>query len=378
MKEAVAQRPWLKWIVILIGWSLIAIFFGSRNIVNYTSRGLPIQWFFDVLAEMIYWYIWAPLTPVIFWFAGRFPIERKYWLSRGTLVVLFGLIIVLVQISLSIVTNLTIVPYLLDIPVSEIRERFGSVNRIILLESFTGFLTYTVVIGGYYAYDYYQKYQERDSKATQLEGMLAQAELQNLKMQMHPHFLFNTLHTISILINKDTEAANQILIRLSDLLRMTLENAGAQEVSLKEEMEFLEGYLEIEQIRFRDRLRVRVDIEADVLDAHVPSFILQPLVENAIRHGIAPKLNSGKIEIIVRRENKMLRLEVRDNGAGLESNGGGLLKEGIGLTNTRGRLAQLYGKNHHFQVRNVSGGGVLATIIIPFHKVKDNIIEDGK
>jgi two-component system, LytTR family, sensor kinase len=378
MKKEVQERLWLRLIIILAGWSLIAIFFASRNIVISLNLALPFeQWRFGVITEIVYWYIWVPLTPLIFWFAGLFPINRKNWSTKGVLVLLFGLFITFFQLSLEIVINLVIIPRLLCIP-REVVERIGSIQRIVLFESFTGFLTYVVLIGSYYAFDYYQKYQARDTRAKQLEGMLARSELQNLKMQLQPHFLFNTLHTISVLMNNDTGLANRTLIRLGDLLRMTLENVNTQEVQLKDELEFLEGYLEIEQTRFRDRLKVNIRIEPDVFDVYVPSFILQPLVENAVRHGFLPLLSRGVIEVIGGLDNGMVRLEVRDNGLGLKLNNEGRVDEGIGLSTIRARLVQLYGEEQHFEVRNVPGGGVLATVVLPLRKMRSENCEDGK
>lgn len=291
---------------------------------------------------------------------------------------LFGLFITFFQLSLEIVINLTIIPSLFQIP-AEVVERVGSIQRIVLFESFTGLLTYVVLIGSYYAYDYYQKYQARDTRAKQLEGMLAQAELQNLKMQLQPHFLFNTLHTISILMNKDTESANRMLIQLSDLLRMTLENVSKQEVPLKEELEFLRGYLEIEQTRFRERLQVNIRVDPEIIDAYVPSFILQPLVENAIRHGVVRLQTPGFVEITGRRFNGMVLLEVKDNGSGIILNEEGVMNEGIGLSTIRERLVQLYGEEQQLQVQNIpNDGGVSATVLLPLRKMRHEKIEDGK
>jgi LytS/YehU family sensor histidine kinase len=191
---------------------------------------------------------------------------------------------------------------------------------------------------------------------------LAQAELQNLKMQLHPHFLFNTLHAISVLMQEDVTAANRMLVRLSELLRLTLENAGTQETALRQELEFLRLYLEIEQTRFQDRLAVKIEVDPAALDARVPSLILQPLVENALRHGIARNPGAGVIEIRAHRESELLRLEVRDNGPGLRAE----VEEGVGLSNTRARLAQLYGGAARFEINNAADGGALATALLPF------------
>ena len=186
-------------------------------------------------------------------------------------------------------------------------------------------------------------------------------------MQLHPHFLFNTLHSISALIRRDPDAADKMIARLGDFLRLTLENSGAQEVSLQKELEFLKCYLEIERVRFQDRLTTRLDIEPRALDAAVPNLILQPIVENAIRHGVAPRSAPGHVEISAKRGERALRIQVRDNGPGLSAITApdDAFREGLGLTNTRARLARLYGAAHRFELEDAPGGGLLVTLEIP-------------
>ena len=167
-------------------------------------------------------------------------------------------------------------------------------------------------------------------------------------MQLHPHFLFNTLHSISALLNKDPQASRKMITRLGDFLRLTLENSGAQEVTLQKEMEFLTCYLEIERIRFQDRLVTRMNLDEETLDAMVPNLILQPIVENAIRHAIAPRSTPGQIEIEAKQQGSKLRIQVRDNGPGISEHrtSDSVFTKGVGLTNTGTRLKQLYGTAH--------------------------------
>jgi LytS/YehU family sensor histidine kinase len=185
-----------------------------------------------------------------------------------------------------------------------------------------------------------------------------------LKTQLQPHFLFNTLHSISSLNYDDPKAANRMLARLSSLLRLTLEKDSAQEVSLKEELEFLQHYLEIEQIRLGDRLTIKMDIAPETLDARVPNLLLQPIVENAIRHGIAPYSTPGQISIAARRDTHSLCLEVSDNGPGLAGKSVG---SGVGLPNTRERLYQLYAKDARLELANRENGGLVVRVLLPFH-----------
>jgi LytS/YehU family sensor histidine kinase len=183
---------------------------------------------------------------------------------------------------------------------------------------------------------------------------------------MNPHFLFNTLHTISALMHKDVDAADRMVMKLSDLLRLALDNTDTHEVPLTQELDFLKRYLEIEQTRFRDRLKVEMEIAPETLRARVPNLVLQPLVENAIRHGIEPHARPGKIILRAQRHDGHLELQVQDNGDGLPSNGA--KREGIGTSNTRTRLQQLYGARQKFELQNLPSGGLLARVVIPFHE----------
>jgi len=196
-------------------------------------------------------------------------------------------------------------------------------------------------------------------------------------MQLNPHFLFNTLHSISALIHKDPIIADKMIMRLGDFLRLTLENEGAQDVSLQQELDFLRCYLEIEQIRFQDRLTVEMKIDPEARDVSVPNLILQPIVENAIRHGIAPRSYPGIIDIRAQRKNGMLRIEVKDNGLGLAdgTDSRAPWKEGIGLSNTRARLQQRFGDAHRFHLNNAPEGGLVVTFEIPAALAKSQGIE---
>jgi LytS/YehU family sensor histidine kinase len=224
-------------------------------------------------------------------------------------------------------------------------------------------MTYWAIIGLSHALDFHRESQDRELTAAELRTRLAEANLQALQRQLHPHFLFNTLNTISALMHRDTEAADSMLERLSDLLRLTLDRVGTQHVSLKDELDFLRKYLEIEKTRFGERLQVHIEVELDTLDAAVPNLVLQPLVENALRHGIGPKIGGGRVDICARHEGGDLWLEVRDNGVGLSEDA---FHKGVGLTNTRSRLQHLYGDRHRFECHTPPGGGLLVTVVIPF------------
>jgi two-component sensor histidine kinase len=265
-------------------------------------------------------------------------------------------------------------------------------KRLLVTYTISNIFKYWIVVLGHLGWHYYKAFRERERQASALATELVQARLQALRMQINPHFLFNTLNTISALIRENPDAADRMIVRLSELLRRTLDRGDVQEVPLREEIEFLKSYLEIEQMRFSDRLAVTYDIEPKANDLFVPHLILQPLVENALRHGIMPREEAGRIEISARvsgwgerprepglegndetarqeprptSESQYLELKVRDNGNGLSPASGTQEREGIGLKNVRSRLTQLYGDAQEFTLANAAGGGVEARLRIP-------------
>jgi two-component system LytT family sensor kinase len=216
-----------------------------------------------------------------------------------------------------------------------------------------------------YAFEIYQRYKSEELKAVQLETRLIETELKALREQLRPHFLFNTLNTISVLVRENkNEQAVRLIARLSTLLRMSLEHTRVHEVTVRQELEFLEGYLDIQKARFSDRLNVEIAIEPAALDARIPNLLLQPLVENAIVHGIAPKSGPGHVRVLGRVEGDRLHLNVTDDGPGL-GEGGTRAKEGIGLANTRERIAKIYGAQGHLALRSEPGRGVSVCIVLP-------------
>jgi two-component system, LytTR family, sensor kinase len=356
------ERRWVRWGLIMGFWTLLGLFFASQTYLVYANLfGQRIALGRALVSALSDWYVWAALAPFILKLARRYPIERNRWFRH-----------LLIHLPSSIFTallHLVIAIGVLQLFKHAIIYPYSYLESFKINLSFQfhwNVLTYWLMISATLAFDYYSKYRERELKASLLEARLAQAQLQALKMQLHPHFLFNTLHAISALMYMDVDAADRMLTRLSDLLRMTLAGAGAQEVTLKQELEFLKGYLEIEQTRFEDRLTVLIEIEPDTLDARVPNLVLQPLVENAIRHGIAPRSDPGRIEIRARRENGMLQLQVRDDGPGLPIGQAAPLREGIGLANTRARLQQLHGADHRFELNNAVDGGLIVSLAVPF------------
>lgn len=361
--ESGIQRSRTKWWLIFGCWSFVALFFTSQTFAQSHISQDSISFWRAMSWQFFSCYVWFALTPIVLWFDNRFRLERGRWARSLPAHLLFSIVIAFVQQSI----DARVLPLLGYYPGIEFTSYFQAYKFFLLVNFHLALFFYWAILGVRYAIEYYQKYRERELRASQLETRLAQARLQVLKMQLHPHFLFNTLNAISELVYKDPESAEQMITNLSDLLRLSLENVGVQEVPLKQELDFLNKYVEIEQTRFHDRLRLSMDIEPETLDARVPNMILQPLVENAIRHGIGMRSSGGSIEIGADRENGMLHLFVRDDGRGLLNGEQQALKEGVGLANTRARLAHLYGATHRFDLKNSPGGGLTIDLAIPFN-----------
>lgn len=314
-----------------------------------------------LIRTFISFWIYALLTPPVLWLCWRYPIGRKRLFSRLGLHFAASLLFVAVHVTLRI----AVYPIHLQgkiVPVSA--SLWRNLFLYLLFDNIVN--TYAMIAIFGHMLLYYHDLRERQVRAAQLEGKLAKAQLSMLKMQLQPHFLFNTLHTVSALARDNPEAAEDMLARLSDLLRQTLDDDTAQEVPLRAEIDFLARYLEIEQVRFADRLVVRIDLAPDTLDALVPNMVLQPLVENALRHGIGRKAQGGRLEIRSWREEGNCVLSVSDSGPGFPSGQRGELTEGIGLTNTRSRLAHLHPGKHEILLESAPGGGALVTLRIPF------------
>jgi len=360
-------RDWRAWLLIFGGWTLFGFFFACQNLIVDAYFGRPIRLEQTLVSWLSCAYLWALLTPFVINLAQRFPFEKKsIWRN--------------LSIHLVVCVSLSLFQLALYTFVWRLLSGGAAVHNLSLWQSFKNILISTVheniliycaLLGLAHAANYYRRFRERERRAAQLElesaqleTQLTRAQLDALKMQLHPHFLFNTLNSISVLMQEDVAAANQMLMRLSDLLRLALKNTDAQEVPLKQELDFLNSYLEIEQTRFQDRLQVTIKADAETLDAKVPNLILQPLVENCIRHAVAPKAGASTIEICAARRREFLELIVRDDGAGLSETNGGA--KGIGLANTRTRLEKLYGANHEFELAPADGGGLQVTISIPF------------
>lgn len=350
-----------KWALIFGCWTFLALLFSGPQMIQAVRLNRSAEGWNSVIGELIFSYLWLALTPLAIWLSRSFRIEGGQRFKSLTIHFLASLVFLLSQVLLFTVISIPFGWY------SQLTPFWNRYFLLILNFTPSNVMFYWGVIVVEHAHDYYQKLQERELRASQLEAQLAQAQLQVLKMQLHPHFLFNTLNAISALIRESPDEADEMVSRLGDLLRMTLETAGLQEVPFKQELEFLKHYLDIEQTRFQDRLKVEMAIEPETLDGLVPSMILQPLVENSVRHGVAPRPEGGCIKIKAWRDNSLLRLEVEDDGPGLS--GDTPPKERVGLTNTRARVSNLYGDEHGLKLRHAAGGGLVVSLSIPFRTV---------
>jgi signal transduction histidine kinase len=366
------QQRWVRWVCYFGFWTFLGLTNVSQSYVIRQSKGIPFNLLDALILGLADWYLWAAFTPLVYFLARRFRFDQKTWaVSLGVHVVVNLLITVLIAAALTPVYQACA----LD-PTEEVVPYEKLFRLLFAAEVISYFWVYWAILGVCYAVDYYRKFRERELKASQLETQLAQAQLLVLKMQLHPHFLFNTLHAVSALMHQNVQMADTMLARLGELLRSTLDNVGTQEVTLQQELDFIRPYLEIEQARLGPRLKVQMDVEPEALDAYVPNFILQPLVENAIRHGISPRPGPGCITIRAERRGGQLALEVRDNGPGL----GPSPRPGVGLSNTRARLQHLYGDAHQFDLRNAPDGGAVAAMAVPFREMtlaEPDALEEG-
>ena len=352
-----------KWALIFGCWTFLAVLFSGPQMIQAVRQNRVAEGWSIVAGELIFCYLWLALTPLVIWLSRTFRIEGPQRFQRLTIHFLASVFFLLIHVVLYTVVAIPAGWY------SQLTPFWNRYLVLILTFTPTNILFYWGVVVIDHALNYYQKLQERELKASQLEAQLAQSQLQVLKMQLHPHFLFNTLNAISALIRESPDEAEEMVSRLGDLLRMTLETAGLQEVRFKEELEFLNHYLEIEQTRFQDRLKVVMTIEPETLHGLVPSMILQPLVENSVRHGVGPRPEGGCIRIKAWRDNSILRLEVEDDGPGLDDHAP--LKERVGLTNTRARVRNLYGDEYGVSLHNAAGGGLVVSLTIPFRTVSE-------
>jgi len=332
---------------------------GQHNIIMRADGG-PTNVWHALGMGMPYWYLWALFLPLVAAAARRFPLTSERWLAHAPLhlVIALGVILLVSVLEVGIQHGFGIR-----------HGGFGLFTRMSVGRAFwqlpVNLLAYAAILGLVIAAESSRRARRDQIAASALGTELAEARLAALRAQLNPHFLFNAMHSIAMLVRRnDNVTAVTMIAGLSDLMRSFLDDHPPQEVSLREELAFLDRYLAVERLRFQDRLEVRIETDPRALDGLVPNLVLQPLVENAIKHGISRRAAAGRLEIEARSGNGTLTLTVKDDGPGL--NGAGDATQGIGLRNVRARLEHLYGSGHSFTLVEPPGGGALATVTLPY------------
>jgi two-component system LytT family sensor kinase len=355
------RKPWSKWILLFLFWTILGLAFAGQLYLSRSKIGAPVSWTFAMGRALADWYVFALLSVPALWLGRRFPAAGPRWPKALSVHLLTS-----AAFSLGWMVLRAAFEHWRTRGVEDPVPFSTAFSQALGATFFFNLLVYWGIVAGQNAFTYYWKFHERELHAAALETRLTEARLQALQMQLNPHFLFNTLNAIASLMHKDVDAADRMIVRLSELLRYALDSTNEQEVPLHRELDFLGRYLDIQRARFGERLTVNHQIADEVLHARVPNLILQPLVENAIEHGIEPHARPGEIILRALRRDGRLILEVEDNGVGLAK---GLQPvDGIGLSNTRARLQQLYGPEQRLELKGASGGGLTVRIDIPFRE----------
>jgi two-component system, LytTR family, sensor kinase len=360
-------RPPLRWVFAAA--TLLGFFSTLQAYRLYTLNSknpMSVEIGTLLFLNLVYWYVPASLSPMMFRLAHRFRLDGERKVRAFAVHAGAALSYSAVHCAAMISSRFVVWSMWGEMP--QIASFTSFIQRTFLTNLDWTLMTYTTIVALSYALHYSKESHARAVKEAQLETRLVEARLRTLEAELHPHFLFNTLHAISSLVHTNPDSADRMISRLSDLLRLTFDRSGSAGVSLQEELEFLQKYLEIEQTRFQDRLSVRFEIDPDTLDAEVPRLILQPLVENAIKHGVSPKPGSGLVQITSQRHADRLWIEVSDNGVGLSAGARARLRSGVGLSNTRDRLQCLYGSAHRIEFSDESKG-LAVRLEIPFHRM---------
>jgi signal transduction histidine kinase len=348
---------WLGFVGLLL---LLAFVFASQLF----WAGYVTPWSKAFAQETVYWFSWGILAPPVFWMCRRFYGGEQAW-SRYALVLSLGALVTS-ALQPVVADAIRFAQSWLSIWLSISQEdppRFAERLQVRAIQN--AGINLPVYVGfalAWHVTTYYRELRDRQLKSMELESLLHQAQLQALRSQLNPHFLFNTLHSIAELVHENPKLAEQLILRLGELLRQVLQSSTLPDVPLAEELDFVRGYVEIEQMRLGERLQVKWDVEPEALPVRVPSLILQPLVENAIQHGIAPLAKTGALTIRASRSDGFLHLQVRDTGPGLPRESPERAS-GIGLANTRVRLERLYGGRERFEL--ISDNGLVVNVRIP-------------
>jgi sensor histidine kinase YesM len=344
----------------------------SQHYVDHAINDETFTWGHALARSVPWWTLWGLFTPVVARIVARHDLGGRQPARAVAVHAVAAVGFTLAHVLLYVAFVTAFVE-----PVGSLTELVRTIGKF-LTKSSLDLFTYAGLAGGLYALALYRRLRARELaaarlqvRASALEAQVSRAQLDALRMQLHPHFLFNTLNAVSVLVQKgDGAGAAQMIARLSDLLRRTVDHGGRQEVPLAEELSLLGHYLAIQQVRFRDRLRVEYDVDPGVRGALVPHLVLQPVVENAIDHGVAADPSAGRVRIGARREGDRLVVRVRDDGPGVRAGESVPARTGVGLANTRARLRQLYGAEHRLAVVNAPGGGAETVVELPFREAQ--------
>ncbi len=360
--ESTVARKWLRYgLLVILAWSIVAVISAIQAHVNALGMGYQSSFRDKLIRTFSNYSLFAVLTPFVIVVARRFRFTRERWLVP-LVAHIAGFFIFSTAWAVLRVTFFQIH----EVATSRLMPPSLDVLKDFWVSNFEDALwMYFPIIFLSHAVLFYQESRDRLLQESELQAQLARAQLSLLQAQLHPHFLFNTLHAISTLMGRDITAARAMIVRLSELLRQAIESVDVQEVTLKQELEFIDNYLEIEKIRFQDRLTVQLEIEPLTLDALVPNLLLQPLVENAVRYGVAMQPGRGWVRIASKRVDDKLMIEIEDSGPGLDPKPK-LHREGIGHSNTRSRLSHMYNEAHKFDLISRPGKGLLISIAVPF------------
>ncbi len=348
-------RSPIFWLGDAVAWTVFGSLMALEIHSRYTRLGVSMSWNEAITGELLYAWIWALATPLVLYLAVRFPL-RSGLLTRHFPILAAACV-------LTAAVQKFVYGVLFALQTKALSPAFSSSITGLWDHIDYGITLFWLLVVIVHSVDYYRRYRDHEIRAAHLSSQLAKAQVEALRMQIKPHFLFNTLNAISVLTESDPARARKMISRLSDLLRHTLDSGTDQLVPLSKELELLSGYLEIEEIRFADRLQVNIDAAPDSLNAMVPSLLLQPLVENALRHGVANNRGCTRVSVTARVEGANLTVSVTDDGPGLGA--AAPLREGIGLSNTRARLAAIYGEGAYLKLESPKYGGFIACITIP-------------
>jgi sensor histidine kinase YesM len=344
----------------LLGYGFFEII---SSLVYYTESGVVFSWSDKFISRLPIYLTWILFIPFIYVFVIKHRIEKPNVLTKIILIGLPGILIAALHRTIAEIIIELLQGLFFGLPI-DLKEILITKKYFLFAYMFDSYLMYWMIVAVIFTFDYYKKFNENRLIASQLQSKLSLAELNMLKMQIHPHFLFNTLNTISALVHKNPDDADKMISRLSDLLRTSLEYSGKHFVTLKEETDFLNLYLEIQKVRFKERLNVVFNLDPFSLDILVPAIILQPIVENSIKHVLEKTKDVCEIKISSSLNNNILTLEVIDNGPGmLEANY--MNKDGVGLSNVKSRLSQIYSNEQSLKIKNLENRGLLVSIEIP-------------